>query len=176
MQGDHAKVLKLLDEQGASLHRLLGRLTRCEHATSDLMQELFVKLAESRGFAASNDPYAYAWRTATNLAFEWYRRRRMQSENRLSGQSKTGQTPALERMIADEQLELVLEMTARLKGPARDVIVMRFIEQKSYEEIARRLGKNPNYLRSLCSKSLRRLQEMIDGHFRTQAERQVSHG
>jgi len=155
-------VLELLDRHGKSLHRLLARLTRCEHATSDLMQELFVRLSQSNGTRQARDVYAYAWRTAMNLAFEWRRQRKI----RLSPLDQTdlpdeSRPSVLRQMIRDEQIEYLLEATSKLDEPARSVVVMRFIEQESYERIAERLGKNPAYLRSLCSKSLSRLRGLL---------------
>jgi DNA-directed RNA polymerase specialized sigma24 family protein len=38
---------------------------------------------------------------------------------------------------------------------------MRYIEQASYEEIAQRLGKKPQYMRALCSKAMAQLREML---------------
>jgi RNA polymerase sigma-70 factor (ECF subfamily) len=155
-------VLDLLERHGGSLLRLLARLTRCEHATGDLMQELFLRLSQSEGAARARDLYAYAWRAAANLAFEWRRRQRIKlspledreplDESRL---------PALAQMVRDEQIERLLRATARLDELARNVVVMRYIEQASYEQIAARLDKNPAYLRSLCSKSLVRLRDML---------------
>jgi RNA polymerase sigma-70 factor (ECF subfamily) len=155
-------VLELLDRHGRSLHRLLARLTRCKHATGDLMQELFLRLSQAEGTDQAHDLYAYAWRAAANLAFEWRRRQKIRlsplddrdplDESRL---------PALGRMIRDEQIERLLQATSRLDELARNVVIMRFVEQASYEQIAERLGKNPAYLRSLCSKSLARLRDML---------------
>lgn len=155
-------VLDLLERHGRSLHRLLARFTRCEHATGDLMQELFLRLSQSEGTAKARDLYAYAWRTATNLAFEWRRRQRIKL-NRLDDKEPLDESrlPALGRMIRDEQIERLLEATSRLDELARNVVIMRFIEQESYEQIAERLGKNPAHLRSLCSKSLARLRDIL---------------
>jgi RNA polymerase sigma-70 factor (ECF subfamily) len=155
-------LLELLDEHGRSLHRLLGRLTRCEHATSDLMQELFIRLSQSGGSARARDLYAYAWRTAMNLAFEWRRRQKITSvpldQTDLPDESRPG---GLAQAMRNEQIERLLEATAKLEEPARSVVVMRFIEQQSYEQIAERLGKKPAHLRSLCSKSLARLRSVL---------------
>lgn len=154
-------VLELLDRHGRSLHRLLARLTRCEHATGDLMQELFLKLSQSDGTAKAQDPYAYAWRTAANLAFEWRRRQKIKLSPLNENEPLDESRPALERMIRDEQIERLLEATSQLDEPARNVVVMRFIEQKSYDQIAGQLSKNPAHLRALCSKSLARLRNIL---------------
>ena len=61
--------------------------------------------------------------------------------------------------------------TSTFKELARNVIVMRFIEEKTYEEIAERLGKNPDYLRSLCSKTIKQIRQK----FSYQNDREVSY-
>jgi len=152
------KVLELLDSAGQRLHRLLTRLSGSEQATSDLFQELFVRLCNSRGLETAKDPMAYAWRSAVNLAFEWRRNRKkafipleeeyMPAEN---------QPVALEHMVRAEEMEQVLEAMAKLPPVAREVLVRRYLEQEPYEEMAARLGKKPQHLRAICSKALARL-------------------
>ena len=109
------KVLALLETHGRSLHRLLVRLTRCEHATGDLIQELFIRLSSSKGFDKACDPYAYAWKTAANLAFDRQRRQKVKlqplEQDDFVDESSA---PALGRMIRDEQLERILEATSKL--------------------------------------------------------------
>lgn len=163
------------DRHGLALHRLLARLTRCEHATGDLMQELFMRLAGSRGFERAQSPYAFAWRTAANLAFEWRRRQRatvtLPAEPAIPDESPR----PLDRLLEAERLERVLDATARLGQLARHVVVMRFIEQASYDEIAERLGKNPNHIRVLCSKSIRKLRQVLDTRDFAAVRTEVSH-
>ena len=166
------KVIKLLEQHGEQLHRLLARLTRCEHTTRDLMQELFIKLSTSRGFDKADNPYAYAWKTATNLAFRMHKNNH-RSDISLEPVQLTQITDqgALTEMIRQEQLQHIIRITSTFKELARNVIVMRFIEEKTYEEIAERLGKNPEYLRSLCSKTIKQLRQK----FSYQNDREVSY-
>jgi RNA polymerase sigma factor (sigma-70 family) len=156
------KILRLLDVSGPRLHRLLARLTRREDVVGDLLQELFIRLWNSKTFDKADDPLAYAYRTAINLAFEW--RRHQQTACRSVG----GDCPAgkdnpsiLGKMIQDEELEQVLDATSKLNDLARDVVVMRYIEQESYETIAGQLGKKPQHLRSVCAKAMAQLREVL---------------
>lgn len=175
LENRQEKVLGVLDRHGASLHKLLARLTLCEHATGDLMQELFICLAGSRGFDKANHPYAFAWRTAANLAFEWRRRRgRLSDREEARLPEKSPATP-LEELIHAERLERVLQATSKLNELGRNVVVMRFIEQEPYDEIARRLGKNPDYVRVVCSKSVRKLRGILDRQDPAHADAEVSY-
>lgn len=156
------KILQLLDTSGERLHRLLGRLTRQEDVVGDLLQELFIRLWNSKAFDKADDPFAYAYRAAINLAFE--RRRKQKATSQISQENcpATKDVPsALEKMIQAEELEQVLDAASRLTDLARDVVVMRYIEQDSYEEIGRRLVKKPQYMRALCAKAMARLRELL---------------
>ncbi|HEY2761830.1 MAG TPA: sigma factor, partial [Pirellulales bacterium] len=66
-------VAALLAEHGQQLHALLFRLTLRADAAEDLLQELFCRLATSKSFQHAANPAAFAYRSATNLAFDWRR-------------------------------------------------------------------------------------------------------
>jgi RNA polymerase sigma-70 factor (ECF subfamily) len=177
LKDNQKRILELLDQHGESLHRLLSRLTRCEHSTSDLMQELFIRLCCARGFAKALNPYAYAWKTAANLAFEWRRKQKITFESlEAAVVSDESNRQTLEQMIEEEQLNRVLCVTSGFNELARNVIVMRFMEQKSYQQIAERLGKNPNHIRSLCSKTLERLRRIMNIEISVHVKKEVSNG
>ena len=156
------KILRLLDASGTRLHRLLTRLTLREDVVGDLLQELFIRLCNSKAFDKAKDPFAYAYRVAVNLAFEWRRQQKRTcqplQENCLAAEDCSS---ALGEMIKAEELEQVLNATSKLSDLAREVVVMRYIEQESFEEIAKRLGKKPQYMRALCSKAMAQLRELL---------------
>ena len=156
------KILQLLDVSGPRLHRLMARLTRREDVVGDLLQELFLRLWNSRAFDKAEDPFAYAYRAAINLAFEWRRRQQIRRQP-LEGNYPAAKdnSSALGKIIRAEELEQILNATSKLTDLARDVVVMRYIEQNSYEEIAQRLGKEPQYMRSVCAKAMARLRELM---------------
>jgi RNA polymerase sigma factor (sigma-70 family) len=162
MKDRHGKVLELLDAEGPRLHGLLARLTRCEDAVGDLMQELVLRLCRSGGLERARDPFAYAYRAATNLAFEWRRSRRTNVRPLDRDCDSVAVTAGpIGAAMQEEQLQRMLDATAQLKELARDAVVMRFIEQASYEEIGRRLGKKPQHVRSVISKALAQLRALL---------------
>jgi RNA polymerase sigma factor (sigma-70 family) len=156
------KILQLLDVSGPRLHRLLARLTQREDVVGDLLQELFIRLWNSKTFVNADDPFAYAYRTAINLAFEWRRQQQIRCQPIKGDHPAAKDNPStLGKMIQAEELEQVLDATSRLSNLARDVIVMYYIGQDSYEEIAKRLGKKPQYMRSVCAKAMAQLREIL---------------
>jgi RNA polymerase sigma factor (sigma-70 family) len=128
----------------------------------DLLQELFIRLWNSKAFDKVNDPFAYAYRAAINLAFEWRRQQKiMYQPLEQDCPAAKDNSSELGKMIQAEELEQVLDATLELTDLARDVVVMHYIEQESFEEIARHLGKKSQYMRSLCSKAMTELREML---------------
>jgi DNA-directed RNA polymerase specialized sigma24 family protein len=67
------ELLDLLDKFGAGLHALLTRLTLREDVAEELLQDLFIKLQGAKDQGRIDCWYAYARRTAINLAFDWRR-------------------------------------------------------------------------------------------------------
>lgn len=162
MTDGYRKILELLDADGTRLHLLLARLTRREDIAGDLLQELVMRLCQSKGLNNARDLFAYAYRAATNLAFEWRRSQRANRRPELQdGDSSTTVPSPLGAAISEEELERVLDATARLSEPARDAVILRYIEQMSFEEIARRLGKKPQHVRSILSKALAQLRKLL---------------
>jgi RNA polymerase sigma-70 factor (ECF subfamily) len=156
------ELLELLDKSGADLYALLTRLTLREDVAEELMQELFIKLNNSRGIGKVANWDAYARRTAINLAFDW---RRGQKRNVLTmGQvaepaSKDGSP--LGKLIHSEELAETLNAIGRLKRSSREVLVMRYLQQESYDNIAEQLGKTSHQVRALCSRAIRQLRNVL---------------
>lgn len=149
------------------MHQLLGRLTLREDEAGDLLQELFLRLWNSKSFDRARDPFSYAYRAAINLAFEWRRDRKGTFRSLEDDCPAKADSSALGRMTAAEELEQILDATMQLSELARNVVVMHYIEQESYEEIAQRLGKKPQYLRALNAKAIAQLRELLADHEET---------
>src|SRR4051812_7945958 len=154
--------MALLESDGTRLHALLIRLTLRRDLAEELMQELFVRLSQSPGFASAEHPFAYARRVAINLAME---RRRTKTpvaaeESLIEVLVEQSRSPLTE-MIRAEQLEQILDGLANLPELSRECFVLRFIEQEPYETIAERIGKTPHQARGLCHAAVRQLRESL---------------
>ena len=162
MRNKQNEVLELLDRSGPALYTLLTRLTLHRDTAEELMQELFIKLNNSRDGRRIENWDAYARRAAINLAFDWRRKRRAQplSLERISEPVCTDNSP-LNNVAEAEELEEMLDAIGRLKETSRRVLVMRYIQQESYEHIAEQLGRSPHHVRALCSRALVRLRDKL---------------
>ena len=163
MNDRQAELLELLDASGARLYALLTRLTLREDVAEELMQDLFLKLGGSRDLTGVDCLYAYARRTAINLAFDW-RRRRWKRQTRPLEDVREPVSPArgpLGDAVQTEAFEQVLSAVERLSGTSREAFVMRYIQQDTYEVIAQQLGKTPRQVRALCFRAMKRLRNTL---------------
>ncbi len=156
------ELLELLDRSGASLFALLTRLTLREDVAEELMQELFIKLTKTSTFNRVKSWNAYAHRAAINLAFDW-RRRQKPAPVPLDDicEPASNQDSALNELVHREELQETLNAIGRLNGLSREALVMRYIQEESYEHIAERLGKTPHHVRAMCSRALNHLRDVL---------------
>jgi RNA polymerase sigma factor (sigma-70 family) len=174
LQKRHKELLELLDKSGASLYTLLTRLTLREEMAEELMQELFIKLSNSRGLRKSASPEAYARRAAINLAFDWRRKYRQKPEfpAQVCGPVSNENSP-LSELIRTEELEEILDAVGQLKNSWRQAIVMRYIQEQSYDDIAEQMEKTPHHVRALCSKALNRLRDTLGANHQNVTEKEI---
>lgn len=160
------ELLELLDRSGAELHALLTRLTLREDVAEELMQDLFIRLSNSRSAAKIANLEAYARQAAINLAFDWRRARARRRAGIGLGQIAEpiadGASP-LGTLINSEEMQETLNAIGRLKKASREALVMRYIQQESYDDIARQMGKTSHQVRALCSRSISRLRDILVG-------------
>ena len=170
----HKELLELLDNSGASLYTLLTRLTLREDTAEELMQELFIKLSNSSGFKKCISRDAYARKTAINLAFDWRRkfRQKFQLKPEIYKPVSNDGSP-LSKLIQSEELEEVLDAVGQLNKSWRQALVMRYIQQLSYDDIAEQMQKTPHHARALCSKALNRLRDILGTNQKNTTEKEI---
>lgn len=162
MRDQQKELFELLDKSGASLYALLTRLTLREDVAEELMQELFIKLSNNNRLRKIRDWNAYAQRVAVNLAFDWRRRQKracLSLEN--IPETASNDNSPLSKLIHSEELQEMLDGISRLKKASRQAIVMRYIQQQPYDNIAEQMGKSPHHVRALCCKAINRLRDLL---------------
>jgi RNA polymerase sigma-70 factor (ECF subfamily) len=164
---------RLLERDGPRLLALLTRLTLRQDAAHELFQQLFAQLAGSDGFRRAENPAAYATRTAINLGFHWRRTsgRRIES---LDAEPAGLSADPLDRLIDVEQTEAILEAMQDLPELTRDAMVLRFVQDLSYDQCAARMNKTAQQVRGLCHAGVRQLRERI-APSKTEPLKQVRH-
>lgn len=162
MRDRQTELLELLDKSGANLYALLTRLTLREDVAEELMQELFIKLSNSRRFDKAGNRQAYTRRAAINLAFDW-RRRQKRKPLRLDQvrEPASNDSSPFGKLVQAEELDEILNAICQLNKVPREAFVMRYIQEEPYDYIAEQLDKTAHHVRALCSRALNHLRNVL---------------
>lgn len=174
MRSRQKELLELLDKSGADLYALLTRLTLREDVAEELMQELFIKLNHSRFAGNIVNLKAYARRAAINLAFDWRRsQKRAVPTMGLAAEPAANHGSPLSRLIHDEELSETLNAIGRLNKSSREVLIMHYLQQESYDNIAEQLGKSSHHVRAVCSRAIRQLRDALGSNEHKSSKKEI---
>ncbi len=141
---------------------LLTRLTLSQTTAEDLLQDLFVRLSNSRSFDRARDPTAYVIRAAANLAFQWRRTQRRTSILQGLPDEPIDRSMSAEAILEhQEQCSRVLQALDRMSELSRHVILLHGLQGESYDTIASELEKTPHQVRAICAKAIHQLRDLL---------------
>lgn len=159
-------VTRYEDMLGRYVRRLLGRNAE---AVDDVLQEAFIKAYVNLNDYDTSRPFApWIYRIAHNEAISFLRKRRTQPQV-IDGED--GRL-ILERMTDGTDLEetygfigiekRIQAAIAELGQHYRDVLVLRYIEEKSYDDIADILALPPGTVATRIRRGLERLKTVLE--------------
>lgn len=131
---------------------LVKRMLNDDDESADATQEVFIKLHDSlKKFRGDANLYTYIYRIASNVAISYLRKRKVRAVVRLDelvSNMLTGGSEPQREADQDELKRLVAEAVAALPVQQRQVFVLRFYEELSYEEIARIMHRSLGALKA----------------------------
>ena len=130
---------------GGPLLRFVARLTGDPSGAEDLVQDVFIRLAANWKGAMEPGPQMTNWLRATahNLAVDAVRAaaRRAEAHRRDALERGTSSPPAATGAgPVSDGAAAVADALAALSDREREMVVLRVYEEKSYREIAERMG------------------------------------
>lgn len=141
---------------GVALH-----MVRDESLAADVTQEVFLKLLRRIGqFDGRSAFRSWLYRIAVNAALDTVRRRRSPEELEEAAAHLLASRPVVtpeERLAGVDRARAVRAAVARLPAKLRLPLVLRFVAELSYGEIAGALGLRPGTVASRLSRAQRRL-------------------
>jgi RNA polymerase sigma-70 factor (ECF subfamily) len=163
--GDEAAYETLIDRFESPVYNLVFRLMDDPSESSDVVQEVFLKVFRKIGsFRGDSTLKTWIYRIAVNEAHNhrrWFSRHRRQEvgldkpeEDSLGYQDllhDTGRSP-FEVALTSETRSMIEEALTQLNPNFRVVVVLRDIEDLSYEEIASVLQLSLNTVKSRISR------------------------
>ncbi|MDH3500578.1 MAG: SigE family RNA polymerase sigma factor [Acidimicrobiia bacterium] len=157
-------MIRLFQQEGASLVRLARLFTDDRNAAEDLVQEAFIRLHRSAGrIRDPNKAAPYLRSIVLNLARDHNRRGLMSLRHR-DAMLPEGTAPAFDDKIVEiGEHRRVIDALRDLAPRQRDCLVLRFFYDLSEREIAETLGISPNSVKTHCRRGMAGLAATLGG-------------
>ena len=142
-QGSGQAFTLLYDKYSKQLYRNILRLVKDEDIAKELLQDLFLKIWESRGNINPEKSFkSFLYKVAENLVYGYFRK--IAKDNRLIAKIVISyvdfDTNAEEAMISNENHGLLKKAIENLPPQRKQVFTLCKLDRKSYEEVSIELG------------------------------------
>ena len=178
-EGDEAAFAELVGRYRNQITNYIYRLTNDYGEAVDLAQETFIRVYRAAdryqtGYAFST----YIYRIATNLAISELRRRKRRRLVSLTGffqtSERTGEASDFDppdarplqdtELVRDERQRAIARAIQTLPDKYRAPLVLRDVEERSYDEIARILELSEGTVKSRISRARAFLRDKLHGY------------
>ncbi|MFZ2724963.1 MAG: RNA polymerase sigma factor [Methylococcaceae bacterium] len=132
-----------------------ARITCCRDTAEDITQESFIILFREAKKQPIENPRAFLFRVARNLACDYLKHKKV-VENYAQAHSDNDEAPSIEHLLArEERVDLVKTVICELPPRCRDTFMLHKLHQMSYAEIAQHKGISESGVEKHIMKGLR---------------------
>lgn len=164
--GDSEAFGLIYDHYLDRIYRFIFLKVSNKEEAEDLSQQVFMKAWEAMvRFEDEGLPFAsWLYRIARNLVIDFYRTRKsvVSLEENILDELMSDQEDIEESVIRSQSQERIMEALKQLSDEQKDVIILRFVDDLSYREIARITQKNQAALRILHHRALKKLKIILE--------------
>ena len=160
-------IADLMNRHRQELLRFLLLKVNCSDTAQDLFQETFIRFSGYEQKDKIENPRAFIFRIAANLATDHLRSRsRQMLNNDDDGESiERIEAPASEpehAAISRQQMELLTHALAELPPKCRDVFIMLKLKHYSYAQVEQQLGISQTMILKYLTRALSHCRQRLD--------------
>lgn len=167
VQGDEASFRKLYELYSERIFLYLIRLTKSEDTATDILQEVFIKIWNSRGQIDLEQSFrSYLFKTAENCVYDFFRKTARDKKLREAFIQKTlgYYDPVEVALLTKENRELLHRTIEALPPKRRQVFHLVKIEERSYEEVSSLLQMSTSTVNDHIVKATKFIRERMQTH------------
>lgn len=163
--GDQDAFASLYNAYLDRIYRYVYFRVEDHHLAEDITSQIFLKAWEKlHSYQIDSSPFiAWIYRIAHNTVVDSYRTRKIsisiENVNPTEISQEDGIDEKLDLQIEFEQLREALQ---ELTKEQQQVLLLKFVAQRSTEEIAQKLGKQPGAIRALQMRALQGLARYLN--------------
>jgi RNA polymerase sigma-70 factor (ECF subfamily) len=162
---DEAALSSIYDAFSTALYRYAFRFLGEQEAAEDIVAETFYRFLRTIGAGGGPEKHlkAYLYRVAHNLIVDRFRRNtpiELSLDPNICSPSRSSEDPAKRVEMSNEQAEMRRHLW-KLTVDQRQVIVLKYFEGLSNQEVSEVLGKPVGAVKSLQHRGLDALRRML---------------
>lgn len=169
--GDISAFEELIAEYEKKIYNYCFRMTNNREDAEDLAQEVFIKVYRGlKSFKGDSQFSTWIYRIAYNTCVDKFRRKKVRvlsmtpaNEEEKELDLPDGEPLPEEKVLQAEKKKLIQECIESLKPEYKTVIILRDIQDHTYESIADILGIPLGTVKSHISRARAALREALDG-------------
>ena len=153
----------LYETYAEAIYRYVAYRVSTVADAEDLTAEVFLKMVEGLpAYHFTGAPFeAWLYRIAAARVIDFRRRAARRPQVELSDQLTDG-NPSLESQLqADQEFETLRAALRQLPDDHQTLLILRFVEHKSHEEVAAILDKSVSAVKSIQHRALSRLAALL---------------
>ena len=175
--------MELYDAHVGKIYRYIFFRVGSEEQAQDLTSEVFLKSWQyiskqfspptpllKGGAGGLNNPRAFFYQVARNLIIDFYRQRDKAplsleeiADKSIADKIADKKDGPMEEASKTLELELVKKALSQLNADYQEVIIWRYLDELEIKEIAEILEKSEGAVRTLLSRALASLKEVLNG-------------
>jgi RNA polymerase sigma-70 factor, ECF subfamily len=163
MAGDSEALRTLYEETKRSIYNVVYRMTGNHHETEDIMHDVYIRAFDKRQTYKKEKASLHTWlyRLAVNYTLNMLKKKKRWDDTVVVEEIKEVlSVPAVDR----DDAELALHVLDKLQPEFRTCLVLRELEDRSYDEIADILKVSPGTVRSRINRGRKQLQKLFHEH------------
>jgi RNA polymerase sigma-70 factor (ECF subfamily) len=157
--GDQEAIAQLYQTYAQQIYRFIAYRVLTDADAEDLTAEVFVKMVEGLNtYQFTGAPFeAWLYRIASARVIDYRRRSKRRPQTELLETLSSGEDSPEERILHQQELEILRIALNGLSDEQQSILVLRFIERKSHQEVADILGKSISAVKSIQHRALLQL-------------------
>ena len=160
--GDSNAVTRLYEMYIDQIYRYVAYRVP-ESEAEDITSDVFINMVEGLpNYTFTGAPFeSWLYRIASARVADYYRKTKQREFVELPETLKSSNPAPEETMIVDQEQAKIREKLQHLSEEQQTILIMRFVERKSHEEVAEMLNKTVTAVKTTQHRALKRLAQLM---------------
>jgi RNA polymerase sigma-70 factor, ECF subfamily len=162
-RGDREAVAELYRTYVQQIHRYIVYRVDTSEDAEDLTAEVFVKMVEGLpGYRRTGAPFeAWLYRIASARVIDYRRRKARRPVIELTETYSSGDDSPEESLEQTQEVDLLRRAITTLNDEQQAILILRFIERKSHQEVAEIMNKSESAVKSIQHRALHQIASVL---------------